>query len=123
MRNAGNAITDCAIRSLFLTIDVLGAEEIVLIGHRMCEIRVINTKKLQKIAEDRIEAEVSEMMGQPFKNWLQLATDPETNLMKQARIIFESKLIPKHIPITGLMYDEYNGHLYKVFGPLKNLPE
>ncbi|MDH4183368.1 MAG: 4Fe-4S dicluster domain-containing protein [Nitrospinota bacterium] len=117
LRNAGAAVTECAIRSMMLAIDILEAKQIILIGHRMCGLRVINTKRLKTVVETRVEAEVSQMLGQPFKKWLQLSTDPETNLRKQAEIIRQSKLIPGDIPLTGLMYDEYNGHIYRIFGP------
>jgi carbonic anhydrase len=120
LRNAGTAVTECVIRSLFLASEVLGIEEIILIGHRMCGIRVINTKQLKKIAARRMEAEAGDMFGRPFKKWLHLSSDPETSLRKQADIIRQSKLIPPDMPITGLMYDEYNGYIYRVFGPADN---
>ena len=116
LRNAGNAITDCVIRSLVLSVDVLGVKEIIIIGHRMCELRVINTKDLKKLVESRVEEELKAMFGKPFKKWLALSADQESNLKDQAKTIRQSKLIPQDIPITGLMYDEYNGHIYRVFG-------
>lgn len=117
LRNAGNAVTDCVLRSLVLTVDILGAKEIIIVGHRMCGLRLVNTGDLKKIVETRVEEETKAMFGKPFKKWLHLSADPETNLKTQADIIRGSKLIPQHIPITGLMYDEYNGHIYRVFGP------
>jgi len=117
LRNAGHAITNCVIRSLVLSIDVLGAKEIIIIGHRMCELRHINIKDLKKVVESRVEEELKAMLGKPFKKWLELANDPEASLKDQVEIIRQSKLIPQDIPITGLMYDEYNGHIYRVVGP------
>lgn len=117
LRNAGHAITDCVIRSLVLSIDVLGAKQIIIIGHRMCELRSINIGKLKKVVESRVEEELKAMLGKPFKKWLALANDPVSNLKDQAETIRQSKLIPQDIPVTGLMYDEYNGHIYRVFGP------
>ncbi len=120
LRNAGAAVTECVIRSLFLATEVLRVEEIVLIGHRMCGIRILKTKELKKIAVRRMETDGGDMFGRPFKKWLRLSSDPETSLRKQADIIRDSKLIPPEMPITGLMYDEYNGHIYRLFGPNEN---
>jgi carbonic anhydrase len=114
LRNAGNAITNCVIRSLVLSIDVLGAKEIIIIGHRMCELRSFNIGKLKKVVESRVDEELKVMLGKPFKKWLELANDPVSSLKDQADTIRQSKLIPQDIPITGLMYDEYNGHIYRV---------
>ncbi len=122
LRNAGNAITDCVIRSLVLSVDVLGVQEIIIIGHRMCELRSINIGKLKNVVESRVEEELKAMFGKPFKKWLALATDPESNLKNQAETIRQSKLLPQDVPITGLMYDEFNGHIYRVFGPEAKVP-
>jgi carbonic anhydrase len=123
LRNAGNSVTDCAIRSLTLCVDVLGAREIVLIGHRMCGLRMVDARKLQDTVETRIESKVSEMMGKPFRKWLQLDSDPENHIRTQAAIIRSSKVIPRDIPITGLIYDEFNGHISQVLASDGKLSE
>lgn len=116
LRNAGNSVTDCTIRSLVFCIDVLGAHEIFIMGHRMCGLRNIDKHKLQEVVENRLKSKVSEMLGRPFKKWLQLDSDPEKHIRSGVAIIRGSKMIPQSVPITGLMHDEFTGHIYSVSG-------
>ena len=122
LRNAGAAVTECVIRSMMLAIDALGAREIIIVGHRVCGLRTLDTRGLQKIVEDRVEEPARKALGLPFKQWLRLATDPEAHLKAQAELARQSRLIPRDVPVTLLMYDEYNGHIYQVAGPDAKVP-
>lgn len=119
LRNAGNTITECVIRSLVLAVDVLKVREVIIIGHRMCNVRVVDMKTLQKVVEDRIESRVKELLGKPFKKWMQLSSDPENNVIRQVSTVEQSKLIPRSVKVTGLMYDEFSGNIYRTLDPGK----
>lgn len=113
IRNSGNVISDCVIRSLVVA-DSLGAEEIVVIGHRMCDVRDLDHKELGSTIEKRTGGNVKDILGKSVKKWLEFDRDPEENLKRQVANIRESKLLQKDMPITALMYDEFGGHIYKV---------
>ncbi|MCR4299749.1 MAG: 4Fe-4S dicluster domain-containing protein [Gallionella sp.] len=117
LRNAGNMISDCVIRSLVLAIDVLGAKEIILIGHSKCELRHTKTKELREVLASRVGDKSLNVLGKPFNKWLQIAVDPVFHLKAQEEMLRKSELIPGGIKITGLIYDEYNEKLVRVFGP------
>lgn len=120
LRNAGSVISDCVIRSLVLTIDVLGAKEIILIGHSDCELRHTKAKELRELLVNRVGDKSLNLLGKPFKKWLQIAIDPVFQLKAQKEVLQKSHLIPNEITITGLIYDEYNEQLHRVFGPESN---
>lgn len=115
--NAGNIISDCMIRSLVLAIDVLGAKQIVLLGHSKCELRHTKASELRDLLVSRVGDKSLDVLGKPFRKWLQIAVDPVFQLRSQREVLKNSHLIPDDIKITGLIYDEFNEKLQLVFGP------
>lgn len=116
LRNAGNMISDCVIRSLVLAIDVLDAKQIILIGHSKCGLRHTEAKELREVLVNRVGDKSLNVLGKPFSKWLQIAVDPVFQLKTQEEVLRKSELIPDGIKITGLIYDEYNEKLHRIFG-------
>lgn len=115
IKNAGNTIIDPnggVIRSLVVAVFMLGVEEILVIGHRDCGMAHIDGNALREnmirrgIAPDTIDSLVPDL-GQ----WAGAFTCPEENVKNVVTIIRQSPLIPKDVPIHGLIFCPVDGHL------------
>ena len=105
IRNAGSIATEDVIRSLVISIQVIGTEEILIIGHTRCG--------LNGLREDAFVANLADETGTadgltigflPF-------SDVEKNIRDQVQTVRSHPWIPKHIPIKGAVYDVDSGRL------------
>jgi len=106
IRNAGGRVTEDVIRSLVISEQLLGTEEILVIHHTDCGMQTFQNEDLYA----RIEEKLGEQAGRearkydflPFKN---LAESVREDIEKLKR----SPLIPDHIRIYGAIYDVHTG--------------
>jgi carbonic anhydrase len=108
IRNAGGLITDDVVRSLIVSIELLGTEEIVLIEHTGCG--------LHGADESMLRAMVAANSGLPADQ-VQVAFggfgDLEENLRAQVSILRGHPFL-RRVPVHGLVFDVSNGRLHEV---------
>jgi carbonic anhydrase len=106
LRNAGGVVTDDAIRSLSLSQNLLGTEEIILLHHTECGMLTFTDDEYA----DRMEAETGERPG-----WRAHAfSDLEQNLRESIALLRETPFIPKKDSIRGFVFDVKTGELTEV---------
>jgi carbonic anhydrase len=105
IRNAGGLVTDDVIRSLIVSVELLGTQEIVLIEHTRCG--------LQDLDEDAFRARVAADSGTDVEGPVVKYggfTDLEENLRRQVAILRDHPLLGR-FAIHGLVFDVSNGGL------------
>lgn len=115
LKNAGNTIVDPnggMICSLVVSIFTLGVEEIFVIGHRDCGMAGLDAEKLkQKMVARGIDPQAIDKLVPDFATWIGAFADPVSNVENVVSIIRNSPLIPKDVPVHGLIFCPHDGHL------------
>lgn len=116
IKNAGNTIVDPmsggVIRSLVAAIFTLGVEEVFVIGHRDCGMSQIDAESVKKDMVCRgISPDVIDIHIPDLKQWLGIFAHPVENIARVVKIIRHNPLIPKDVPIHGLLFCPDDGHL------------
>ena len=108
IRNAGGLVTDDVIRSLIVSQELLGTNEIVLIQHTGCGLHGVDEQALRErvaamagVTEDDVAIE--------FGGFTDLAASVRT----QVAILREHQLL-KRVPVHGLVFDVRTGRLHEV---------
>lgn len=114
LKNAGNTLVDAdggIIRSLVVSIFVLGVEEILVVGHRDCGMANLNTAKLEEdmLARGIPKEAIGEVEG--LRDWLGTFSDPAQNVRNVVRKIANNPLIPADVPVHGLIVEPQKGAL------------
>jgi carbonic anhydrase len=108
IRNAGGLVTDDVIRSLIVSMELLGTNEIVVIEHTQCGLHGVDEAALRaRVAEDagRLPDDVSIAFGG--------FGDLEQNVRAQVGILRGHPLLPR-VPVHGLVFDVSTGRLHEV---------
>ena len=108
IRNAGGLVTDDVIRSLIVSQQVLGTNEIVLIEHTGCG--------LFRADEPAIRARIAADLDIPLEEVsvaLGSFPDLEANVRAQVEMLREHRWLRK-VPIHGLLFDVATGRLHEV---------
>lgn len=115
LKNAGNTLVDPkggVIRSLVVAIFLLGVEEVLVIGHKDCGMTNIDAPALIRKMKDRgVPETLLDSMGPELLEWLGAFKDPISNIIGVVEIIRNSPLIPRDVPVHGLLFDPRDGHL------------
>jgi carbonic anhydrase len=108
IRNAGGLVTDDVIRSLIVSLELLGTDEIVVIEHTGCG--------LHGVDEPALRAAVAANSGLPAED-VPIAFggfgDLEQNVRAQVAILREHPLL-RRVPVHGLVFDVSTGRLHEV---------
>jgi carbonic anhydrase len=108
IRNAGGLVTDDVIRSLIVSLELLGTDEIVVIEHTGCG--------LHGVDEPALRAAVAATSGLPVDD-VPIAFggfgDLEQNVRAQVAILREHPLL-RRVPVHGLVFDVSTGRLHEV---------
>jgi carbonic anhydrase len=108
IRNAGGLVTDDVIRSLIVSMELLGTEEIVLIEHTQCGLHGVDEAALrERVATNSGVA--PEQLGIAFGGF----GDLEENVRRQVAILREHPYL-RRVPVHGLVFDVSNGQLTEV---------
>ncbi|MBM4406266.1 MAG: carbonic anhydrase [Chloroflexi bacterium] len=115
IKNAGTTVIDPrggVIRSLVVAVHALGCEEILVIGHLDCGMGTIDEKRLEKkmLASGVSRSAITELQPS-LAEWLGTFKDVYGNLRRVTKIIRKNPLIPKSVPVHGLMFDPATGKL------------
>jgi len=105
IRNAGGLATGDAIRSLIVSQQVLGTDEIVVIGHTGCGLLGADEDALRsRLPVERVEA--SDIAFGSFD-------DLDASVRRQVEILRAHPWL-KRVPVHGLVFEVETGRLYEV---------
>jgi carbonic anhydrase len=105
IRNAGGLATDDAIRSLVISQQLLGTEEVIVIEHTGCGMLTFQ--------DDQVHQDLVEKTGSDVDLAFHAFPDLEDNLREQVRRIQAHPWI-KDVPVHGLIYEVESGRLREV---------
>jgi len=104
IRNAGARITDDALRSLVLAINLLGVERVCVVQHTDCA--------MVGSTDDQVRARVSNASGADASGWTFLAsTDQHRTLREDIVRIRACDLLPAGLVVGGFVFDVHSGAL------------
>jgi carbonic anhydrase len=104
IRNAGGRVTDDVVRSLIVSIEVLGTRAVAVIQHTDCG--------MAKATDDQLKALVRERRGAdpgPV-DFLTIDNHAET-IRADVAALRESPLLPGDLDVRGFLYDVHSGRL------------
>lgn len=105
IRNAGGLATDDALRSLVISQQLLGTEEIIVIEHTGCGMLTFHDEDVHRDLVEKTGADV-DLAFHAFP-------DLETNLREQVNRIRQHPWI-KDVPVHGVVYEVDTGRLREV---------
>ena len=105
IRNAGGLATDDAIRSLIVSQERLGTDEVLVIGHTGCG--------LEGADEDEMRDRLSERTGRRLDLSFGSFADLETSVRAQVERITAHPWI-RPVPVHGLIFDVATGRLIEL---------
>jgi carbonic anhydrase len=105
IRNAGGVITDDEIRSLAISQNLLGTEEIILLHHTDCG--------MLTFTDEEFKAQMRDATGQEPSWNSEAFSDLDENVRESIGRIVESPFIP-HKNVRGFVYDVKDGSLREV---------
>src|SRR3989441_1925570 len=107
IRNAGGRASDDAIRSLAISQQLLGTNEVVVIHHTDCGMLTFSNEDLRKKLKQELNADAEHIDFLPFK-------DLEQSVRDDVATIKNSPLLLKNIEVSGFIYDVRSGRLLPV---------
>jgi carbonic anhydrase len=107
IRNAGGRASDDAIRSLAISQQLLGTNEVVVIHHTDCGMLTFSNEDLRKKLKQDLNADAEHIDFLPFK-------DLEQSVRDDVATIKNSPLLLKNIEVSGFIYDVRSGRLLPV---------
>jgi carbonic anhydrase len=106
IRNAGGVVSDDALRSLAISQNLLGTEEIILIHHTDCG--------MLTFTDDEFAAKLEDETGQR-PDWRAHAFDDlEQNVRDSIELIRSSPFVPRTDNVRGFVYEIETGRLREV---------
>src|SRR6266700_4415979 len=107
IRNAGGRASEDAIRSLAISQQLLGTNEVVVIHHTDCGMLTFSNEDLRKKLKQELNADAEHIDFLPFK-------DLEQSVRADVATIKNSPLLLKNIEVSGFIYDVKSGRLLPV---------
>jgi carbonic anhydrase len=115
IKNAGNTLVDPnggVIRSLVAAIFLLGVEEVFVIGHKDCGMSTVDAERLKaKMIARGVDPAAIDSLVPDLGQWMGAFACPEENVERVTSIIRNSPLIPRDVPVHGLIFCPNDGHL------------
>ena len=105
IRNAGGLATDDAIRSLVISQNLLGTEEVIVVEHTDCG--------MLTFSDEAVRRDLAERTGEDVDLPLLPFPDLEANLRAQVARIRAHPWI-KDVPVHGVIYEVETGRLREV---------
>ena len=106
IRNAGGVVSDDALRSLAISQNLLGTEEIILIHHTDCGMLTFTDDEFA----DKLEGETGERPEWPVHTF----DDLEGNVKQSIEKIKRSPFVPHTDSVRGFVYEVETGRLREV---------
>lgn len=107
IRNAGGRADADAIRSLVISQQLLGTDEVLVIHHTGCGMLSFTNEQLRDKCRRDLDADASEIDFLPF-------SDLEQSVRDDVATLRSSPLIPNDIAINGFVYDVHSGRLREI---------
>jgi carbonic anhydrase len=115
IKNAGSTLVDAGggvVRSLVVAIHGLGCEEVFVVGHRDCGMAQIDENKLRRsMIDSGVPESAINALRPSLGEWIGGFHDPLGNVERVVRLLRHNPLIPRAVPIHGLMFDPSSGAL------------
>ncbi|MBP2144112.1 carbonic anhydrase [Methanococcus voltae] len=111
IKNAGNIITEDALRSLVVAIYCLGAEKIAIVGHTDCGMAGADT---EEIKNEMIKRGANPYFTTDFDAWIGKMDDEEENVKRGVELVKNHPAIPKDVEVEGLIIDIVTGEITKL---------
>jgi carbonic anhydrase len=108
IRNAGGLVTDDVIRSLIVSQQLLGTNEIIVIQHTGCGLHGVDEAKLREHLA-QMTGVTPDDVGLEFGGF----TDLAQSVRDQVAILREHQLL-RRVPVHGLVFDVRTGRLHEV---------
>jgi carbonic anhydrase len=105
IRNAGGLASDDAIRSLVISQELLGTQEVIVIEHTGCGMLTFE--------DEAVRSQLAERTGEAVDLPLLPFPDLESNLRRQVERIKAHPWI-KDVPVHGVIYEVETGRLREV---------
>jgi carbonic anhydrase len=127
IRNAGGRASDDAIRSLVISYKLLGTQEFFVIHHTNCGMEFFTNDVMRGLLASSLETaqltssgfrDIGKSPGSragEYVEWLTIA-DQKQAVIDDVERIRNHPLVPRNIPINGLIYDVHSGKLLEVEG-------
>ena len=116
VKNAGAILTHpfgSIMRSLVIAVHMLKADEIIVMGHYDCGMQQIDTDViLEKIKDRGITEETLNILqysGIDLNAWLHGFDDVKESVRHDVDMITNHPLIPKDVPVHGLVINPHDG--------------
>lgn len=110
IRNAGGSAKD-ALRSLIISQQLLGTQEIVLIKHTGCGMLTFGNDEAQALVETNLGKEAGEQVkGLDFLAF----PDLEEEVRRDVKWLAEQKTIPRQVTVSGWVYEVETGRVRRV---------
>jgi carbonic anhydrase len=106
IRNAGGVVSDDALRSLAISQNLLGTEEIILIHHTNCGMLTFTDDEFA----EKLESETGERPDWPIHTF----DDLEGSVRRSIDKIRSSPFVPKTDAVRGFVYEVETGRLREV---------
>src|SRR5437667_8615180 len=107
IRNAGGRASEDAIRSLAISQQLLGTNEVVVIHHTDCGMLTFSNEDLRKKLKQELNADAEHIDFLPFKNL-------EQSEREDVATIKNSPSLLKNIEFSSFIYDVKSGRLLPV---------
>jgi len=112
IRNAGGSARD-ALRSLVISQQLLGTQEILLIKHTGCGMLIFDTPVATGLVKKNLGDEAVKDL-KVFGGDFQTFTDLENEVKSDVKLLKESRLIPEAVKISGWIYEVETGNVRSV---------
>jgi len=121
IKNAGAIILDpfgVTMRSLLISVYMLGVREIFVLGHKDCGVRGINASKIKEkmlsmgVAQEKID--LVESCGIKLEGCLIGFEDTDESVRDTVKIIKTHPLLPEGINVLGFVMDPCTGEIEEV---------
>jgi carbonic anhydrase len=115
IKNAGTTVLDPnggVIRSLAVAIYALECEEVFVIGHLDCGMANLDVTVIRENMLSRgVAASTIDDLQPALGDWLGTFRDVYGNVRRVTQIVRDNALMPKDVPVHGLMFDPSSGSL------------
>jgi carbonic anhydrase len=104
LRNAGGRVTDDVLRSLVVSIEVLGTRSVAVIQHTECGMTKVTNAELRDLLRERRGVDSGSIDFLPIE-------DHETDLREDVERLRSSPVLPPDLEVSGFLYDIRTGRL------------
>jgi carbonic anhydrase len=108
IRNAGGIVTEDVVRSLIISQQLLGTQEVLVINHTDCGMLTFKDEELRT----RLVNSTDKLAVVPARFYA--FNDVEQNVLEQIQKIRTHPWIPQQIKVRGFVYDVKTGRLNEV---------